>query len=134
MVMYKTRNPETGNRMQRTQGKGKCYIPGNIAKHFGECLQTFRRICYTFWGMLPNIPGNVVKHSEPTSTEPTLTQSLAQAALHPRNHTTTSPPPSSLPPSKSRGYTNLVFFSLVTSSPVTTRGISKSPQVRFLIA
>ena len=56
MVMYKTRNTGTGNRMQRTQGKGKCYIPGNIAKHFGECLQTFRR-------MLLYLLGNVAKHS-----------------------------------------------------------------------
>ena len=31
-------------------------IPGNVAKHFGECHKTF-------WGMSPNIPGNVVKHS-----------------------------------------------------------------------
>ena len=35
---------------------GECYIPGNVAKHSGECPQTFR-------GMWPNIPGNVLKHS-----------------------------------------------------------------------
>ena len=34
----------------------ECYIPGNVAKHSGECPQTFRRI-------LSNIPGNVAKHS-----------------------------------------------------------------------
>ena len=27
-------------------------IPGNFAKHFGECHQTF-------WGMLRNVPGNM---------------------------------------------------------------------------
>ena len=31
-------------------------IPGNIAKHSGECRQTF-------WIILLNIPGNVAKHS-----------------------------------------------------------------------
>ena len=31
-------------------------IPQNVAKHSGECPQTFR-------DMLPNIPGNVVKDS-----------------------------------------------------------------------
>ena len=35
---------------------GECYIPGNVAKHSGECPQTF-------WVMSPNIPGNVAKHS-----------------------------------------------------------------------
>ena len=35
---------------------GECYIPGNVAKHFGKCPQTFR-------GISPDIPGNVVKHS-----------------------------------------------------------------------
>ena len=33
---------------------GECYIPGNGAKHSGECRQTFRV-------MLPKIPGNVLK-------------------------------------------------------------------------
>ena len=32
-------------------------IPGNVAKHSGECCQIFR-------ATLPNIPGNVTKHSE----------------------------------------------------------------------
>ena len=31
-------------------------IPGNVAKHSAECSQTFR-------GMSPNIPGNVAEHS-----------------------------------------------------------------------
>ena len=31
----------------------ECYIPGNVAKHSGECSQTFR-------GMLADIPGNVL--------------------------------------------------------------------------
>ena len=35
----------------------ECFILGNVAKHSGECPQTFRR-------MLPNIPGNIAKHSE----------------------------------------------------------------------
>ena len=32
-------------------------ILGNVLKHSGECHQTF-------WGMSPNILGNVTKHSE----------------------------------------------------------------------
>ena len=35
---------------------GECYIPGNVAKHTGECPQTFL-------GLFPSIPGNVPKHS-----------------------------------------------------------------------
>ena len=35
-------------------------IPGNIAKHPGEC-------CQTFWKISPNIPGNVAQHSEECS-------------------------------------------------------------------
>ena len=35
---------------------GECYISGNVAKHSGEYLQTFR-------GMSSNIPGNIAKHS-----------------------------------------------------------------------
>ena len=50
--MCKTRNTGVGNEMWGTQRMGECYIPGNVAKHFGECRQTFR-------GMSPNIPGNV---------------------------------------------------------------------------
>ena len=46
-----------GNGMRGTWGMGECYIPGNVAKHSGECPQTFRE-------MSPNIPGNAVKHSE----------------------------------------------------------------------
>ena len=49
---------------------------------------------------------------------------------HIETHTTPSP---SLPPNKSRRYTNPFFFSPITSSLIITSGISKSPQVRFLI-
>ena len=56
-AMYKNKNTETGNGMRGTRGMGVCYIPGNVAKHSGECPQTF-------WGMSPNIPGNVLKHSQ----------------------------------------------------------------------
>ena len=55
--MYKTRNTGTVNEMRGTRGIGECYIPGNVAKHFGECPKIFR-------GMSPNIPGNAAKHSE----------------------------------------------------------------------
>ena len=34
----------------------ECYIPWNVAKHSGECPQTFREIP-------PNIPGNVLKYA-----------------------------------------------------------------------
>ena len=54
--MYKTRNTGTGNGIRGTWGMGECYIPGNVAKHSGECGQTFR-------GMSPNILGNVAKYS-----------------------------------------------------------------------
>ena len=71
MAMYKTRNAGTGTGMRGTRGirgmlySGECRqtfrgmlpnIPGNVLKHSGECPQTFR-------GMSPNIPGNVAKHS-----------------------------------------------------------------------
>ena len=55
-AMHKTRNTGTGNGMRGTRWIGKCYIPGNVAKHTVECRQTFR-------GMSPNIPGNVAKYS-----------------------------------------------------------------------
>ena len=77
-AMHKTRNTGTGNGMRGTQGmggmlySGECRqifrgmfsnipgmssnIPGNVAKHSGECHQIFR-------GMSPNIPGNVAKYS-----------------------------------------------------------------------
>ena len=45
-AMYKTRNTGTGNKMQGMGGM----------LYSGECRQTF-------WGMLLNIPGNVAKHS-----------------------------------------------------------------------
>ena len=48
--MYKTRNTGTGNGMRRTRRIG-----GML--YSGECPQTF-------WGMSPNIPGNVVKNFE----------------------------------------------------------------------
>ena len=56
--MYKTRNTGTGNGMRGTRGMGgmSSNIPGNVAKHSGECHKTFR-------GMSPNIPGNVIKNS-----------------------------------------------------------------------
>ena len=62
--MYKTRNTETGNAGNGGGGGGggvifrgiSPNIPGNIAKHSGECSQTF-------WGMSPNIPGNIAEHS-----------------------------------------------------------------------
>ena len=47
-AMYKTRNTGTGNGIRRTQGIG-----GNL--YSGERSQTFR-------GILPNIPGNVLKY------------------------------------------------------------------------
>ena len=68
------RGTECGN-----AGNGEYYIPGNVAKHSGECPQTFRAMspsipenvlkhsgeCHqTFWGMSPNILGNVAKHLE----------------------------------------------------------------------
>ena len=46
--MYKTRNTGTGNGTRGTRGNG-----GNVI--FRECPKTFR-------GMSPNIPGNVAKH------------------------------------------------------------------------
>ena len=51
-TMYKTRNTGTGNGMWERGECGECYIPGNLAKHSGECPQTF-------WEMSPNIPGNI---------------------------------------------------------------------------
>ena len=38
-------------------------IPGNVAKHSGECPQIFRECGQTFRGMSSNIPGNVAKYS-----------------------------------------------------------------------
>ena len=70
-AMYKTSNTGTGNGMRGAQGmrgmlySGECHqtfrsmlpnIPGNVLKHSGECRQTSR-------SMLPNIPGNVAKYS-----------------------------------------------------------------------
>ena len=48
-AMYKTRNPGTGNGILGTRGNGgnvifwgmSPNIPGNITKHFGKCPQTF---------------------------------------------------------------------------------------------
>ena len=54
--MYKTRNTGPGMECGEREEYGECYIPGNIAKHFGECPQTFR-------GMSSNTPENVLKHS-----------------------------------------------------------------------
>ena len=81
--MYKTRNTGTENGMRGTRAMGEMLgmspnIPGNVAKHSGECRQTFQGIssnipgniakhpeecCQTFWKISPNIPGNVAKHS-----------------------------------------------------------------------
>ena len=47
-AMYKTKNTGTGNGMQETREMG-----GML--YSGECPQTFR-------GILPNIPGDVAKH------------------------------------------------------------------------
>ena len=62
--MTKTKNTGTGNRIPGTRGIGgnvifrgiSPNIPWNVAKHSGECPQTF-------WGMLPNVPGNVAQRS-----------------------------------------------------------------------
>ena len=51
--MYKTRNAGMGIGIRGTWGLG-----GTL--YYGECYQTF-------WGMLPNILGNVVKHSRECS-------------------------------------------------------------------
>ena len=56
MAMYKTRNTGTRSRMRERGEWGKCFIPGNVTKHSGECPETFR-------GMLLKILGNVLKHS-----------------------------------------------------------------------
>ena len=55
--MCKTRNTGTGNGMQGTRGMGGMLpnIPGNVVKHSKECGQTFP-------GMLPNILGDNAKH------------------------------------------------------------------------
>ena len=42
---------------------GECYVPGNVLKHSGKCLQTFRGCPQTFQVLSSNIPGNVAKHS-----------------------------------------------------------------------
>ena len=70
-AMYKNRNTGAGNRMWYTWGmgamlySGECHqtfwgispeIPGNVAKHSEECRQTFR-------GMSSHILRNVLKHS-----------------------------------------------------------------------
>ena len=47
--MYKTKNTETGNGMLGTQGMGEML-------YSGKC-------CQTFWGIFPDILGNVLKHS-----------------------------------------------------------------------
>ena len=52
--MNKIRNAGTGNGMQGTWVMRRILYSGNVDKHFGESPQTF-------WGMSPNIPGNVAK-------------------------------------------------------------------------
>ena len=64
MAMYKTGKSRNGQRNAGNAGnRGNVIfrgmfsnIPGNVAKHPGECCQIFR-------GMTPNILGNVAKHS-----------------------------------------------------------------------
>ena len=53
--MYKTKNAGTGTKCGEHGEWGECYILGNVAKHSGECPQTF-------WGMSSSIPGNATKH------------------------------------------------------------------------
>ena len=55
-LCIKPRIHEQGTECEERGDWRECYILGNVAKHFGECPQTFR-------GMSPNIPGNVAKHS-----------------------------------------------------------------------
>ena len=57
--MYKTRNAGMENGMRGTWEKRimSPNIPGNVAKHSGQCPQTLR-------GMLRNIPGNVAKQQQ----------------------------------------------------------------------
>ena len=55
-LCIKTGIQERGTECGVRREWGECYIPGNVAKHSGECPQTFR-------GMSPNVPGNVLKHS-----------------------------------------------------------------------
>ena len=64
-----------------------------------------------------------------TWTEPPLAQ-LTKGASPTLNHTTLSLP---FPRNKSRRYTNLIFFIPVTPSRIISSGVSKSPQIRFLI-
>ena len=52
MAIHKTRNTGTGNGMRGTRGMGG----GRVISYSGECPQTFQ-------GILPNILGNVAKHS-----------------------------------------------------------------------
>ena len=77
-AMYKTRNTGTENGMRGTCRMEGMFYPENVAKHSGECPQTFWRMLpnnlqnvlkhsrecrKTFWGMSSNILGNVAKHS-----------------------------------------------------------------------
>ena len=69
-VMYKTRNIETRNEMRGTWGMGNFIfrgmlpnIPGNVVKHSEECPKYSGECRQTFRGMLPNMSGNVLKHS-----------------------------------------------------------------------
>ena len=36
--VYKTRSTGTGNVMGKAGNEEECYIPGNVAKHSGECF------------------------------------------------------------------------------------------------
>ena len=55
-LCIKTGIRERGKECGEREEWRECYIRGNVAKHSGECPQTFR-------GMSSNIPGNVAKHS-----------------------------------------------------------------------
>ena len=68
---------ERGTECRERREWGESYIPKNVAKHSGECPQTFWAMpsnipgnvkhsneCHqTFRGLQPNLPENVAKHS-----------------------------------------------------------------------
>ena len=77
-AMYNTKNTGTRNGMWGAQGmEGMLYskecpqtfqgmlpnILGNVVKHSGESCQTFWECPQMSWGMSSNILGNVPKHS-----------------------------------------------------------------------
>ena len=77
-LCIKTGIRERGTEYEERGEWEECYILGNVAKHSGECPQTFRgrspnilenvskhsgECRQIFRGMPPNIPGNVLKYS-----------------------------------------------------------------------